>query len=189
LIAAAVADQGSRVPQSSVRAEIAEILGRQGRQTFFSDRALRTTCPTPPLSISLPCKTRLAPSRRAAPLLDRGSFAQLGVTRSCAPHTFLILAPHVSRHVDRDAHSCSSCHECPFSQMTRPLLHSMLRGAFLSQLRLAARRTPVNREPTGMCRAPLPFAGRSQRGGGLKGAETRRPWYFPPGKKLREGES
>jgi hypothetical protein len=38
LIAAAVADQRSRVPQHPVRSKIAEILARQARQTVFFDR-------------------------------------------------------------------------------------------------------------------------------------------------------
>src|SRR5512139_3161374 len=68
LIAAAVADQRSRVPESSVRAKIAEILARQGGQTFFSERTPPTTYRTPSQSTSRALKTRLAPSRTEAPL-------------------------------------------------------------------------------------------------------------------------
>ena len=106
MIAAAVADQRSRVSQSSVRAKIAEILARQGRQTFFSDRAPRTTYPTPSQSTSRPVETLCAPSRREAPLVARGRLEQRGVMRSCAPHTLLIRAPQESLPLLLTAENC-----------------------------------------------------------------------------------
>jgi hypothetical protein len=188
LIAAAVADQRSRVPKSPVRTKIAEILARQRRHTFFLYRAPPTTCRSPVQSTSGTLKTRLAPSPTEAPLLARGRLEQLGVTRSCAPHTLLSRAPQESLHVYRGADSCSSCHECPISQETRQRLNSSLRGPSLSRLRLAARRAPVDRELTEMFRAPLPLAS-IPKGRRLKKSGNEETVVFPTTEETEEGES
>jgi hypothetical protein len=186
LIAAAVADQRSRVPQSSVRAKIAEILARQGRQTLLSDRTSPTTCRSPSQSTSRPLKTRLAPSRAEAPLFAGARLDQLRVTRSCAPHTLLIRAPQESLDVYRGRDACSSCHKCPISQETHRRLHSSLRGPFLSRLRLAATRALVGRELTGMFRAPLPLAS-IPKGKRLTKSENEETMVFPTTAETEEG--
>ena len=155
MIAAAVADQRSGVPQSSVRSKIAEILARQGRQTFFSKRTLPTAYRSPSQSTSPALKTRLAPCRTETPLLARGRLEQLDVTRFHAPHTVLIRAPRGLLHVFRGADSCSSWYEFPLFQETRRRWHRDLRKLLVGRLRLGARSAPVDRELTGMLRAPL----------------------------------
>ena len=106
MIAVAVADQRSRVPQNSVRSKITEILARQGRPAFFSDRAPPATYRTTSQPTSCPRKTRAVPSRRETPLVARGSFEQFGVMRSSAPHTLLIRAPQESRPLLLTAENC-----------------------------------------------------------------------------------
>jgi len=158
LIAAAVADQRSGVPQSSVRSKIAEILARQGRQTFFSERTLPTTYRSPSQSTSRALKTRLAPSRTEASLLTRGRVEQLYVTRFHAPHAVLIGAPRGSLHVFRGVDSCSSWYECFLPRRTRRRLYRTLFRLSEGRLRLATKRAPVDRELTGRFRVPLPLA-------------------------------
>jgi hypothetical protein len=163
LIAAAVADQRSRVPQAPARAEIDEVSARQGRQTLFSDRTFPTTRRSPSQSKSRPLKTRLAPSWREAPLLARGRLEQPGVTRSCAPHTVFIHAPGESLPLLLMAERCS---RSPAIRSTARL--SRVRGASLEELRsqrgparagLADRVLPIGQEHQTLCvSVPLWFA-------------------------------
>ena len=155
MIAAAVADQRSGVPQSSVRSEIPKILARQGRQTFFSERTLPTTYRSPSQSTSRALKTRLAPCRTEMPLLARGRLEQLDVTRFHSPRIVLIRTPRGLLHIFGGVDSSSSWYECPLPQRTRQRLHRDLRTLLVGRLRFAARSAPVDRELTGMLRAPL----------------------------------
>jgi hypothetical protein len=106
LIAAAVADQRSRVPQSSVRTKIAEVLAPRGRQTFFSDCTPPATYRTLSQPTSRALQTRRAAGPTEAPLLARGRLEQPGVTRSCAPHTSLLRAPQESLPLLLTARNC-----------------------------------------------------------------------------------
>jgi hypothetical protein len=162
LIAATVADQRSRVPQSPVRSKIAKISAPQGRQIFFSDRLVPTTHRTPSQSTSRAPKTRLASSRIEVPPFNRERSEQLHVTRFHAPHTAIILAPRESLHLFRGADSCASWCECPRSHETRQRAHRALRTLLASPLRLAASNTLLNTEVRGRFRAPLPSASMSK---------------------------
>jgi hypothetical protein len=147
LIAAAVADQRSRVPQHPVRSKIAEILARQGRQTFFFDRPPRITCRSLSHATWCSLKTGCAPSRTEAPFLARGRLDQLNVKRLCTLCTLLMRAPRESLPLLLTAETC----------LCSPAIRLTTRFARGTEVTEGHQNLCVSMVRNGMLKAPLPF--------------------------------
>lgn len=86
MIAAAVADQRSRVPQNSVRSKIVEILASQGRQAFLAKSAPPTTYRSSLRKSPGKLKAPIDPAPQQEPLSAQEARQDLHSTDSCVPY-------------------------------------------------------------------------------------------------------